>query len=70
MPEIEIATWRERIEKERHKGESEQIGRETEQLQRKASRLRQIDKQIEALFCSDGSCSSPVVISDEASTPS
>lgn len=82
--EIEIETWRVRIEKERLRRESEQIRKEaeqikneTEQMRKENERLRQerlrwkqLDAQIESLFCSDASCSIPATPIDDGSTPS
>lgn len=75
--ETEIAIWRVRSEKERLRKETEQIKKETDQLRSENARLRherirrrQLDAQIEALFCSDGSNSTPAPTTDDGSTPS
>ena len=54
--ETEIATWH--------------LRRETELMRQERIRRKQLDDQIEALFCSDGSCSSPAQATDDGSTPS
>ena len=66
-----------RSETEQIKRETELIRKETEQMRKENERLRQerlrskrLDAQIEALFCSDGSCSSPTTPTDDGSTPS
>jgi hypothetical protein len=82
--EIEIETWRVRSEKQRLRNEKEQIRKETEQIKKETEQLRsenarlrherirrrQLDAQIEALFCSDGSNSTPAPTTDDGSTPS
>jgi len=71
-------------ETERIKSETEQIRKETEQMRKESElmmkeserrqqdwiRWQQLDAQIEALFCSDASCSTPAATTDDASTPS
>ena len=83
---LQLRIENERIEKEieQIRSETEQIRSETEQLRRENERLRsenarsrhaalrseQLDARIEALFCSDGSCSTPALSSDADSTSS
>ncbi len=66
-----------RSETEQIKRETELIRKETEQMRKENERLRQerlswkrLDAQIEALFCSDASCSIPAPTTDDGSTPS
>ena len=59
-----------RKDTEQIRKETEQMRRDNEQRQRDWSRWQQLDAQIEALFCSDGSCSSPAKPIDDGSTPS
>ncbi len=66
-----------RNETEQIRKEAEQIRKETEQMRKENERLRQerlrwkqLDAQIEALFCSDASCSIPATPIDDGSTPS
>ena len=62
---------------ERIRNDTEQIRKETEQMRKENERLRQerlrwkqLDAQIEALFCTDGSCSTPAPTTDDGLTPS
>ena len=59
-----------RKETERIRSETAQMKRENEQRQRDWIRWQQRDAQIEALFCSDGSCSNPATPTDDGSMPS
>ena len=63
MREIEIET-------ERLKARKLRLRRENELLRQEASIRRQRDLQIEALFSSDASCSTPAATTDDDSTPS
>ena len=47
-----------------------QMRKENERLRQERLRSKRLDAQIEALFCSDGSCSSPTTPTDDGSTPS
>ena len=59
-----------RNETEQMKKETAQMRKENEQRQRDWSRWQQLNAQIEALLCSDGSCSTPAPPIDDGSTPS
>lgn len=52
------------------RSERAQLRRDGEQEEQEWNRLRQIDAQIEALFCSEGSCSTPAESIDNSSRPS
>ena len=52
------------------RSERAQLRRDSEQEEQEWNRLRQIDAQIEALFCSEGSCSTPAESIDNSSRPS
>ncbi len=58
------------IETERLKARKLQLRREGEQWRQEAIKRRQLDAQIEALFSSDASCSTPASTIDDDSTPS
>ncbi len=59
-----------RKEAEQIKNETEQMRTENERLRQERLRWKQLDAQIEALFCSDASCSIPATPIDDGSTPS
>jgi hypothetical protein len=59
-----------RRETELIKKETDQLRKENEQLRQERLKWQQLDAQIEALFCSDGSCSTPAPTTDDGSTPS
>jgi septal ring factor EnvC (AmiA/AmiB activator) len=81
---VRIEKERLRRESEQIRNETEQIRKEAEQIRKEAEQMRtenerlrqerlrwkQLDAQIEALFCSDASCSIPATPIDDGSTPS
>jgi hypothetical protein len=68
--EIEIETERLKARKLRLRRENELLKQENARWRQEAIKRRQLDAQIEALFSSDVSCSTPASTTDDDSTPS
>jgi len=68
--QIRKETEQMRRENELMRKENELMMKESERHQQDWIRWQQLDAQIEALFCSDASCSTPAATTDDASTPS